>query len=213
SERVFFCPPAVITQYAPMTPARLPLVVNRLDVKTNMSPSDAVCVSPPDGGLSMKRNAWPFSTKRNVTALSEFPPPAANAIAATTAADAAAASVARTNDLRFKRIPPRIVPTCRRKMLAQRDQALRQQVEETLGVDLDGDVRIRLPADPAPAVGVRPAFAELTVGIDPHAAAHGLQKVRPHHVRDGDRIVHGRALPRVDLAMVEPLEADDLGDH
>src|SRR5437868_12565340 len=100
-----------------------------------------------------------------------------------------------------------------RRISPEACQPLDEEVDEALRVDVDPDVRVRLPAGSAPEVDVGAAARELAAAVDDDAAVGRPDEARPDDVGDGDGVVDRRAVPAV-LARVElQVEGEQLRDE
>ena len=101
----------------------------------------------------------------------------------------------------------RIGPAC----LPQPADALDEELEERGGVEVDADVGVRRALGSQPAIDDRPPAAELRGELDLDVALDRRHEPWPDHLRDGDRVVDGRALPAVGLAVEDGEEVDEVG--
>src|SRR5262245_17826104 len=96
--------------------------------------------------------------------------------------------------------------------LPQGLQSVHQYVDEPRPVDVDAHVAVGLLARPLPQIDVGSPAARLRAYIHLDVAARGLQEAVAGHVCDGERVVHGRALPAVHplvVSMVEVVQGRD----
>ena len=107
------------------------------------------------------------------------------------------------------------MPTGRQRIrpawLPQPADALDEELEERRGVEVDADVGIRRALGSQPAIDDRPPAAELRGELDLDVALDRRHESRPDHLRDGDRVMDGRALPAVGLAVEDGEEVDEVG--
>src|SRR5439155_7712009 len=99
-------------------------------------------------------------------------------------------------------------PGRERFLLAESRDPLLEQVEEALGVDADGDLRVRLVPGAPIEIDDRSTACQVRLRLDRHVTLGELEQVRPDHVCDGHRVVDGRAVPSVRLAMEDRVEVE-----
>src|SRR3954452_21052603 len=84
-----------------------------------------------------------------------------------------------------------------------------KQREDPVAVEADADPGVLGPPRAPPQVHDGAPAAELGGAVDLDVAPLGAHEVAADHVRDGDRVVDGRAVPGVDVgveARVEPVQ-------
>ena len=84
--------------------------------------------------------------------------------------------------------------------LSQRSDPLAEQLEETVRVDVDADVCVRLLPGAVPEVDDRPAAAQLRLAVDVHVPGQRLHDPGPEDLCDRDCVVDRRASGAVRLA-------------
>src|SRR3954447_15885380 len=93
----------------------------------------------------------------------------------------------------------------------QAGEAFGQQAEEAVGVEVDADPGVlRTPGAP-PQIDHGAPAAELGGAVDLDVAPLGADEVPADDVRDGHRVVHGRAVPGVDVRVEARVEGVQLG--